>query len=73
MAKAVLTPTATEGGFTLWAGDGCSRAISHSDIGGYTSLHGDVRTAELLMRWSELAAFTPVMRTHEGNRPTRTC
>ena len=22
------------------------------------------------MRWAELAAFTPVMRTHEGNRPT---
>ena len=22
-----------------------------------------------LERWSELAAFTPVMRTHEGNRP----
>lgn len=44
-------------------------AYSHSDIGGYTSLHGNIRTAELIMRWSELAAFTPVMRTHEGNRP----
>ncbi len=44
-------------------------AYSHSDIGGYTSLMGNVRTAELLMRWSDLAAFTPVMRTHEGNRP----
>ncbi|MDX3909054.1 MAG: alpha-glucosidase [Sphingobium sp.] len=44
-------------------------AYSHSDIGGYTSLLGNVRTTELLMRWSELAAFTPVMRTHEGNRP----
>lgn len=44
-------------------------AYSHSDVGGYTSLHGNVRTAELFMRWSELAAFTPVMRTHEGNRP----
>ncbi|MES2271325.1 MAG: alpha-glucosidase [Pseudomonadota bacterium] len=44
-------------------------AYSHSDIGGYTSLLGNVRTAELLMRWSDLAAFTPVMRTHEGNRP----
>jgi alpha-glucosidase len=41
----------------------------HSDIGGYTSLFGNVRTAELLMRWSEMAAFTPVMRSHEGNRP----
>ena len=44
-------------------------AYSHSDCGGYTSLHGNVRTAELLMRWCELAAFAPVMRTHEGNRP----
>ena len=44
-------------------------AYSHSDCGGYTSLHGNVRTAELLMRWCELAAFAPVMRSHEGNRP----
>ena len=44
-------------------------AYSHSDVGGYTSVHGNVRTAELIMRWSEMAAFTPVMRTHEGNRP----
>lgn len=44
-------------------------AYSHSDVGGYTSLHGNVRTPELLMRWCELGAFTPVMRTHEGNRP----
>ena len=41
----------------------------HSDIGGYTSLFGLVRTPELLQRWAEMAAFTPVMRTHEGNRP----
>jgi alpha-glucosidase len=45
-------------------------AYHHSDIGGYTSLFGNVRTAELLMRWAEMAAFTAVMRTHEGNRPT---
>ncbi len=44
-------------------------AFHHSDIGGYTSLFGNVRTAELIMRWAEMAAFTPVMRTHEGNRP----
>ena len=44
-------------------------AYHHSDIGGYTSLFGNVRTPELLMRWTEMAAFTPVMRTHEGNRP----
>lgn len=44
-------------------------AYSHSDIGGFTSLFGLTRTPELLMRWAELAVFTPVMRTHEGNRP----
>ncbi|MDR3513059.1 MAG: alpha-glucosidase [Caulobacteraceae bacterium] len=44
-------------------------AYHHSDIGGYTSLFGNVRTAELLQRWTEMAAFTPVMRSHEGNRP----
>ncbi|HWW65891.1 MAG TPA: alpha-glucosidase [Sphingomonadaceae bacterium] len=44
-------------------------AYHHSDLGGYTSLFGNIRTAELLMRWSEMAAFTPVMRSHEGNRP----
>ncbi|MCB8838798.1 alpha-glucosidase [Aurantimonas sp. VKM B-3413] len=44
-------------------------AYHHSDIGGYTSLFGNVRSAELLKRWAEMAAFTSVMRTHEGNRP----
>lgn len=44
-------------------------AYSHGDVGGYTSLHGLVRTADLLKRWAELGAFSPVMRTHEGNRP----
>ncbi len=44
-------------------------AFSHSDVGGYTSLFGNVRTEELLLRWMELGAFSPVMRTHEGNRP----
>lgn len=44
-------------------------AYSHSDCGGYTSILGNVRTAELMQRWCELAAFAPVMRSHEGNRP----
>ena len=44
-------------------------SLSHSDIGGYTSLYGNVRSKELFMRWAEMAAFTPVMRSHEGNRP----
>ena len=39
------------------------------DIGGYTTLFHLRRDAELLLRWTEFAAFTPVMRTHEGNRP----
>lgn len=44
-------------------------AYHHSDIGGYTSLYDNCRTGELFQRWAEMAAFTPVMRTHEGNRP----
>ena len=44
-------------------------AYSHSDCGGYTSLLGNVRSEELMQRWCELAAFAPVMRSHEGNRP----
>ncbi|WP_205703700.1 alpha-glucosidase [Herbaspirillum huttiense] len=44
-------------------------AYHHSDIGGYTSLFGNRRTPELFQRWAEMAAFTPMMRTHEGNRP----
>jgi alpha-glucosidase len=34
------------------------------DIGGFS---GGPRTKELFMRWTELGAFTPIMRTHEGN------
>jgi alpha-glucosidase len=48
-------------------------AFEHSDIGGYTAIESPVlryhRSEELLMRWAELAAFTVVFRTHEGNRP----
>jgi alpha-glucosidase len=43
--------------------------LHHSDIGGYTTLFGMKRTKELFMRWAEMGAFTPLMRTHEGNRP----
>ncbi|RXJ22015.1 alpha-glucosidase [Lelliottia nimipressuralis] len=43
--------------------------LHHSDIGGYTTLYGMKRSKELLMRWCEFSAFTPMMRTHEGNRP----
>jgi sulfoquinovosidase len=41
----------------------------HSDLGGYTTVGYLHRSSELLVRWAELAAFTPVMRSHEGNRP----
>jgi alpha-glucosidase len=43
--------------------------LTHFDIGGYTSLFGNVRTEELMLRYLEYAVFTPYMRTHEGNRP----
>lgn len=43
--------------------------LSHSDIGGYTTLFEVKRSKELFQRWAAFAAFTPLMRTHEGNRP----
>lgn len=47
--------------------------ICHSDIGGYTTIANQMgnvhRSKELFMRWTEQSAFSPVMRTHEGNRP----
>ena len=56
------------GGFT-------GLALNHSDIGGYTTLKSPipftsvVRSQELLLRWAEVNAFTPIFRSHEGNRP----
>lgn len=48
-------------------------SLTHSDVGGYTAIDSFPlryrRSKELLLRWTELAAFTPVFRTHEGNRP----
>jgi alpha-glucosidase len=47
--------------------------LVHSDIGGYTSVDGLLKSYtrgdDLLERWAELQAFGVVMRTHEGNRP----
>ena len=43
--------------------------LTHFDIGGYTSLFGNIRTEELMLRYLEYSVFTPYMRTHEGNRP----
>lgn len=39
------------------------------DTGGYTTLFHLRRDRELMLRWLEFSCFTPVMRTHEGNRP----
>ena len=39
------------------------------DAGGYTTLFYLKRDEELLLRWLEFTCFSPVMRTHEGNRP----
>ncbi len=43
--------------------------LQHSDVGGYTTLYSLKRTKELFLRWAEFAACTPMMRSHEGNRP----
>lgn len=59
-------PSAVTGGLSA-----CMSGIQyyHSDAGGYTTLGWYKRTKELLARWSEANAFSPVLRTHEGNRP----
>lgn len=49
-------------------------SLNHSDIGGYTALNYPIfkkylRDKELLFRWMEFEAFTPVFRTHEGLLP----
>ena len=48
---------------------GCG--ITHSDVGGYTTVMHMIRPKELLLRWMEMNAFTPLMRFHEGNQPSR--
>lgn len=47
----------------------CGVGCTHSDTGGFTTLGPYTRSKELFMRWTEHTAFTPVIRTHEGNRP----
>ncbi|MCR4709568.1 MAG: alpha-glucosidase [Clostridiales bacterium] len=44
--------------------------ITHSDVGGYTTIAKINRCKELLLRWEEMNAFSPLYRFHEGNRPT---
>ena len=43
--------------------------ISHSDVGGYTTIMHMRRSKELLMRWEEMNVFSPLFRSHEGNQP----
>ena len=53
-------PTVVTAGLTI--GLGGIPFFTH-DIGGFS---GGPRSKELFMRWTELGAFTPVMRTHDG-------
>ena len=48
-------------------------SINHSDVGGYTTVKQAIirskRKMDLFKRWTEVNAFMPVFRTHEGLRP----
>lgn len=41
------------------------------DISGYNALNTTPPTKELFFRWTELGAWTPVMRTHHGTVPKK--
>ena len=43
--------------------------LTHSDVGGFFSFGRMKRSPELLVRWMELCAFSPLMRGHEGIKP----
>ena len=44
--------------------------MAHSDVGGYTTRKKMLsRSKELLLRWEEMNAFSPLYRFHEGNQP----
>ena len=45
--------------------------ITHSDVGGYTTVSKMTRSKELLLRWEEMNVFSPLYRFHEGNQPSR--
>lgn len=40
------------------------------DIGGYQSSTNEVTSKETFFRWASLAAWSPVMRTHHGTKPS---
>ena len=46
-------------------------SINHTDIGGFTTIMTPLfkmtRKKEVMLRWLEYAAFTPIFRTHDGN------
>jgi alpha-glucosidase len=42
---------------------------AHCDIGGFISFASLARDGELFVRWMELSAFSPLMRSHESIRP----
>jgi alpha-glucosidase len=44
-------------------------SAAHCDIGGFISFGSLARDAELFVRWMELSAFSPLMRSHESIRP----
>ncbi|MEJ2252418.1 MAG: alpha-glucosidase, partial [Candidatus Lokiarchaeota archaeon] len=43
----------------------------HFDIGGFTTYREFKREKETFIRWVELGAFSLIMRTHEGNMPSK--
>lgn len=51
-------------------------SIHHADIGGYTNLNlwftkKYLRNAQLMQKWTEMSAFFPIFRTHEGLIPEK--
>ena len=59
-------PSGVTGGLS-----GCMSGVQyyHTDAGGYFSFRWIKRSKETLYRWCEANAISPVLRTHEGNRP----
>lgn len=61
-----VVPALLSAGLSGWS-------LEHADTGGYLSVDSlgmsYVRSKELLLRWIELSAFTPLLRTHSTNLP----
>lgn len=57
----------------LLSGGLSGMTLNHADVGGYTTITNPIATyhrdEELLLRWMEWSAFSPLFRTHEGNQP----